>query len=208
MIARLRGTLVAKESPAIIIDCNGVGYQVSVSSYTSSQLGSIGTDVCLRIHTQASFQDGKITLYGFIDEREHRMFDLLMDVPGVSASKALPILSNADPLTIAGWIAAGKTTELKACKGIGKKTAETLVFELREKCELLLATFGAGGGTDTIVSVPRAKHKSPMLEEVGTALLSMGWKPVEVDTVLGQLLVPPGATIETLLKHALQAMPR
>jgi Holliday junction DNA helicase RuvA len=209
MIARLKGTLVDRQDGRVVIDCAGVGYEVSVSGYTQSQLGELQSEVCLRIHTQFSFQDGKITLYGFSAEREHRLFDLLIEVKGVSASKAMPILSNADPVTIAGWIAGGKTTELKACRGIGKKTADALVFELQEKCEALLATFGASGEPVTARVPARKKHQSAMLDQVGTALLTMGWKAAEVDTALGKIEVPAaGATLENLLREALQVMPR
>jgi len=209
LIARLSGTLVETSGQSAIIDCQGVGYLVQVSAYTERALGETGSSITLRIHTQFSFQDGKVTLYGFSSKREHELFDTLIGVKGVSASKAIPMLSNADPMTLASWIAEGKAKELKSCKGIGKKTAETLVFELQEKCEALMVSWGhvQAASTPTSGAGP-GRRRSPLLSEVGTALTAMGWKPQEVESAVGQLQVPPGATIETLLKDALMAMPR
>jgi len=208
VIARLAGTLIERSvlgaTPRIIVDCAGVGYDVTVPMSTLLALPEPGSEVTLRIFTHAT--ENRLALYGFATAEERQLFDLLITVKNVGPSTACAILSGApSPDGLARTIAAGDVAGLVRLKGVGKKTAELLVVELREKCEYLLATWGAGGSLPAVA--PRSA-RAPILDDVASALVNMGWRPAEADKVLARMAVPAGATVELLLREALRAMPR
>ncbi|MEJ7600416.1 MAG: Holliday junction branch migration protein RuvA [Kofleriaceae bacterium] len=212
MIARLDGTLV-REDDQVIVDCNGVGYEVICSNYTLAALPAAGDKITLRIFTQVRETD--ITLYGFYEHSERSLFDLLITVKNVGPSTAIAMLSGASPRDIAALIARQDVPGLVRIKGIGKKTAELLVVELHEKCELLVLTWNASGGVRPAASIyppavpARGKPgRHPMLEEVASAMSGMGWRPAEADAAVADLVVEDGASIESLLRQALRKMPR
>ena len=210
MIARLEGTLL-RDGEHLIIDCNGVGYEVTCSAYTLASLPKHGERVVLRIYTQVRETD--IALYGFVDPQERGLFDLLITVKNVGPSTAITILSGSSPRDIAALIAREDVPGLTKIKGIGKKTAELLVVELREKCELMVMTWNAAGGIRPVAavagSVRAAKAgRHPLLGEVMTALVNMGWRPAEAEAAVAELPVEEGSTIEVLLRQALRSMPR
>ncbi|HTR50033.1 MAG TPA: Holliday junction branch migration protein RuvA [Kofleriaceae bacterium] len=207
MIARLDGTLIERDPPHVVVDCGGVGYEVTCSAYTLAQLPADGERVTLRVFTQA--QENKIALYGFCDAQERALFDLLITVKNVGPATAVAILGGATPRDIAGLIAREDVAGLTRIKGVGKKTAELLVVELREKCEQAVLGWDASGGLRAVVAPARIRPKRhQLLDEVATALVGMGWKPQEAEAAIGELAVPDGATIEQLLRHALRSMPR
>jgi Holliday junction DNA helicase RuvA len=208
MIGRLRGTLVGREGTHVVIDCGGVGYEVTCSGHTLGALPALDEEVTLRVFTHA--QENKVALYGFLTAAERQLFDLLITVKNVGPSSAMSILSGGhDPRGIAELIAREDTGGLTRVKGVGKKTAEMLVVELREKCEMLLLTWSASG-EPRLVAMPAGARKvrHPMLDEVLAALVGMGWKPVQAEAAVTDLAVGPGITLETLLRQALRAMPR
>lgn len=209
MIGRLRGTLVERVGGNhVIVDCGGVGYEVACSGYTLGALPEPGTEVTLRVFTHA--QENKIALYGFFTPEERELFDLLITVKNVGPSTAMGILSGgADPRSLAELIAKEDVSGLTRIKGIGKKTAELVVVELREKCELVLLSWNASGSIRSVAQpagTRRGRH--PMLDEVAAALVSLGWKPIEADAAVAELVVGPGITLEMLVRSALRSMPR
>jgi Holliday junction DNA helicase RuvA len=209
MIGRLRGTLVEQEETSLIIDCGGVGYEVTVSTHTLATLPPVGEPVTMRIFTQTL--ETRIALYGFGSTLERDLFDLLITVKNVGPSSAMGILSGGlGPEQIAGLIARGETSQLTKLRGVGKKTAEMLVVELREKCELLLASWSAAGRPQpAVVARPASTSGRPaVLDEVAQALHQLGWRPAAVDKAVGELEVTEGATLESLLRQALRSMPR
>ncbi|HET9624633.1 MAG TPA: Holliday junction branch migration protein RuvA [Kofleriaceae bacterium] len=212
MIARLDGTLI-RDGEHVIVDCGGVGYEVTCSAYTTAGLPATGSRVTLRVYTKVS--DTAIALYGFIDQQERDLFDLLITVKNVGPSTAIAMLSGASPRDIATLIARQDVPGLVRIKGIGKKTAELLVVELHEKCELLVLTWNADGsprpvavpaGAARAKSVVAARH--PLLGEVMSALVTMGWRPNEAEQAVAELEVGDDASLETLLRQALRSMPR
>ena len=210
MIARLEGTLI-RDGEHVIVDCNGVGYEVTCSAYTIAALPSHGEKVTLRVFTQ--MRETAIALFGFIDAHERDLFDLLITVKNVGPSTAIAMLSGAGPRDIAALIAREDVPGLTKIKGIGKKTAELLVVELREKCELMVMTWNAAGGIRPVAAVAGSVRTSkvgrhPLLGEVMTALVNMGWRQVEAEAVVAELPVEEGTTIEVLLRQALRSMPR
>ena len=214
MIARLEGTLV-REDERVVVDCGGVGYEVTCSAYTLAALPQSGERVALRVFTQV--RETEIALFGFIDHEERALFDRLITVKNVGPSTAITILSGSNPRDIAALIAREDVAGLTRIKGIGKKTAELLVVELHEKCELLLLSWNADGGVRSVAmpaGAVRAKpvtarqHRHPLLGEVMSALVSMGWRPAEAEQAISDLAVGDDASIETLLRQALRSMPR
>lgn len=209
MIARLEGTLIERMPPHIVLDVNGVGYDVICSGYTLAELPPDGARVTLRIFTHAT--ENKLSLFGFIDRQERALFDLLITVKNVGPSTAIAILTGSNPRDIATLIANEDVPGLTRIKGIGKKTAELLVVELHEKCaEALRAWDGAGGVRPVAMPsvVRKTSSRHPLVDEVANALVGMGWRPQEADQAVVDLPVPPDATIEQLLRQALRSMPR
>jgi Holliday junction DNA helicase RuvA len=210
MIGRLRGTVVERGVDHVVIDCGGVGYEVTTTLGTLAELPGEG-EVTLRIFTHA--QENKIALYGFATQEEREVFDFLITVKNVGPSTAVGILSGSPSvLSLVQAIAAGDAAGLTRIKGVGKKTADLLVVELREKCEWLLANWRAAGlgtplGTAPIPPSGRGR-RSPLLDDVASALVGLGWRAAEVDKMVARLEVPADATVETLLRDALRAMPR
>lgn len=210
MIARLRGTLVERGADGVVVDCGGVGYDVTVSLPTLAALPEIGAEVTLRVFTHA--QENRVALYGFATAEERELFDRLITVKNVGPQTAIAILSGVTSAQeLARTIAAGDVAALTRIRGVGKKTADLLVVELREKCEWLVASWGAAGvaAPSSGAAAPvRRGGRSPMLEDVASALVGLGWRPAEVDKVVTRLDVPADATVESLLRDALRAMPR
>ncbi len=209
MIARLEGTLVDRDPPRVIVDCGGVGYEVTCSSYTFAGLPAEGERVTLRVFTHAL--ENKLTLYGFVDAQERALFDQLIKVKNVGPSTAIAILGGSSPRDIAQLIAREDVAGLTKIKGVGKKTAELLVVELKDRCAELLLAWDASGGLRPValpVGATKKAKRHPMVDEVMLALVGMGWRQQEVEAAVGDLPVPPNATIEQLLRDALRSMPR
>lgn len=212
MIARLEGVLVERDPPHVVIDCGGVGYEVVCSSYTLAGLPADGERVTLRVFTHAT--ENKLALFGFGGTQERALFDLLITVKNVGPSTAIAILGSATPRDLAGLIAREDVAGLTRIKGIGKKTAEMLVVELRDKCAEALLGWDAGDALRPVAlpaGAARGKRRPashPLLEDVRLALVGMGFQPAEVDRVVVELPVPEGATLEGLLRQALKGMPR
>jgi Holliday junction DNA helicase RuvA len=214
VIARLEGTLI-RDDEHVVVDCGGVGYEVTCSAYTLAALPASGERVVLRVFTQV--RETEIALFGFIDPQERGLFDLLITVKNVGPSTAIAILSGSSPRDIASLIAREDVVGLTRIKGIGKKTAELLVVELRDKCELLVLAWSAtaDGGVRPVAipagaARPRsgAPLRSPLVGEVMTALVSMGWRPAEAEAAVSELQVGDNASLESLLRQALRNMPR
>jgi Holliday junction DNA helicase RuvA len=217
VIARLEGTL-HRDGEHVVVDCGGVGYEVTCSAYTLAALPAHGERVVLRVFTQV--RETEIALFGFIDQQERALFDLLITVKNVGPSTAIAILSGSTPRDIANLIAREDVAGLTRIKGIGKKTAELLVVELRDKCEVLLLSWNAtddGGvrpvGLPTLAAGaarPRTGPalRNPLLAEVMTALVTMGWRPAEAEQAVSDLQVGDSASLESLLRQALRNMPR
>ena len=212
MIARLDGILL-RDGEHVVVDCGGVGYEVTCSAFTLAGLPPNGERVVLRVFTQV--RETEIALFGFLEAQERTLFDLLITVKNVGPSTAIAILSGASRRDIATLIAREDVAGLTRIKGIGKKTAELLVVELREKCEAMLLSWNAEGGVRPVAlptGVPRPKPARggghPMLADVVSALITMGWRPAEAEQAVTDLAVGEDATLESLLRQALRNMPR
>jgi holliday junction DNA helicase RuvA len=208
MIGRLRGILAEQDDTCILVECVGVGYEVFVSTHTLLGLPQAGEEVTLRVFTH--MMENKITLYGFGSALERDLFDLLITVKKVGPASAVGILSGgAGPMEIAQMITEGNVGLLTKIRGVGKKTAEMLVVELREKCEALLTRTGGGAARMVPAARPATRPDRPaILDDVAAALAQLGWRPAEAEKAVGDLEVNEGSTLESLIRKALRSMPR
>jgi Holliday junction DNA helicase RuvA len=189
MIAHLRGTLVATSPGHVIVDCNGVGYDVTVSMNTFTQLPDAGREVSLFIYTHV--REDQIALFGFHLAEEKALFEKLLSVSGIGPKLAVNILGGMDTRQLAGTIRGGDAAKLTRMPGVGKKTAERMVLELKDK----LADFGA------VPVAPRPRH--PLEEDVLSALINLGYQPAAAEKALGQLGAADGRSFEQLFRAAL-----
>lgn len=208
MIGRLRGVLGERDGNQIIVDCGGVGYLVTCSGFTLAALPAEGEPVTLLVFTHA--QENKIALYGFLTVAERELFDHLITVKNVGPASAMAILSGSEPRALVELIAREDAVGLTRIKGVGKKTAELLVVELKDKAQGLLLSWSAGGEVRPVARAAGAGRpaRHPMLDEVAQALVGLGWKPAEADLAIAELAISPGITLDVLLRQALRSMPR
>ncbi|MCX7639476.1 MAG: Holliday junction branch migration protein RuvA [Pyrinomonadaceae bacterium] len=196
MIAYLSGKLLEKNVTSLIVDVGGVGYEVFVPLTTFYEVGEIGSMVSLRIYTHV--REDSLQLYGFLHEKERQLFLKLISVQGISAKSGISILSsmNADELIKA--ILNKDITKLMAIPGIGRKTAERLTIELRDKLKNL-ATFEDG--------TKAKKVEFPEHEDVIAALVSLGYqKSVAESAVKEAMKEETEMDIKKLLRKSLQIL--
>ncbi len=188
MIGYLSGEIISASPTKLLINVNGVGYTVSVSLNTFESIGG-KTKVSLYIVTMV--REDAINLFGFADEQEKAMFELLISVSGIGAKSALSILSGIRPADLKNTIASGDSARLAMTPGIGKKTADRLILELREKIDAI-------GPVQT--GMPRG-----IRSEAISALLALGYNQKNAETVVREILSESGdISIEDLLKAALK----
>jgi len=197
MIALLTGKIAHKAPDYIILDVNGVGYRVQIPFSTYYALPAEGSAVSLQIHT--SVKEDAINLYGFRTQQEKELFQLLIGVSGVGPKLANGILSNSEPSELAESLVSGNLARLSAIPGIGKKTAERLVLELKEKVKKL-------GLAQPATHTAPAAAKQEMREDVLSALINLGYKEAVVQKALGEIKMAEDATVETILKQALKIL--
>lgn len=195
MIARLAGKVAEKGADHVVVDVGGVGYLVHLSAVTLSSLPPQGGDVALRTFTNVR-QDA-IELFGFATEDEEAVFRALIDVKGVGPRAAQNILSGIDARELAQAVAGGDVARLTKVPGIGKKTAERLVVELKEKLALLARAAGPG----------KARPGAGVLEQLRQALVNLGYKPPQADAAADALRDgAEGKRLDELLRDALKRL--
>ncbi|HEX4311423.1 MAG TPA: Holliday junction branch migration protein RuvA [Acidobacteriaceae bacterium] len=162
MIAHLRGRLFSKHPGQAIVEAGGVGYDVTISVPTFTALPREGAEVALFIHTHV--REDALSLFGFMDRNEKRLFERLITVSGVGPKLAVTILSGLDPERTVAAIRGQDHATLTLIPGVGKKLAERLVVELKEKLE------------DLAVAAPAAQPAGPAAEDVLSALVNLGYQ--------------------------------
>ena len=194
MIGRLRGTLVSRQPPWLLVEVGGVGYEVQAPMSTIYDLPGVGNEIVLLTH-YALKEDGA-ALYGFLHEAERALFRNLQKVSGIGAKIALAVLSGVSTEHFARLVQTGDVAALTRIPGIGKKTAERIVVELRDRLDGLSGLPGA--------SMPAGHVPLDAAGEAGVALQQLGYKPVEV-TRLVQKVAAEGDSAETIIRKALRA---
>jgi len=199
MISRLRGLLIQKQPPWLLIDVAGVGYEVQAPMSTFYQLPELNNEVILLTHL--SIRDDAHVLYGFSHETERRLFRDLIKINGVGPKLALSVLSAMDNETFTQCVNSGSTAMLTKIPGVGKKTAERLLIEMRDK---LNASPSLDNTTDSIALTSATVTTASATADAESALIALGYKPQEA-TRLVKLVAEPDASSETLIRKALQA---
>lgn len=197
MIALLHGEVAARRSDHVVVLCGGVGYRAAVSAQTLRQVPPAGEAVTL--HTHLIAREDALTLYGFHSEAERELFLLLLGVQAVGPKVALAVLSAASPAELAGALAAGDAARLQAVPGIGKRTAERIIVELREKVSEAAGIAPAGGGEGPL-RARRVRAEGPR-ELARGGLLELGYGLEEADALLADV---EGDSAEQLIAAALR----
>jgi holliday junction DNA helicase RuvA len=193
MIGSLRGKLIEKRPNQILVDINGVGYQVQIPLSTFASLGALHAETSLLIHTHV--REDQITLYGFVTAREKQCFELLISASGVGPSLALKILSGMSIEELVPAIRKGDLAQLVKIPGVGRKTAERIVVELRDKL--------------VVIDVPDAgkqSTRSQLEEDVASALSNLGYDTKSVEHAIEKSRAASGVDFEKLLRSSLQIL--
>ncbi len=199
MIAFLRGRVLEKQPSRLIVDVGGVGYDVSVPLSTFYSAGEAGAEIALRVHTHV--REDQLALYGFLTALELAVFERLIGISGIGPKLALAVLSGMEPRELVAAIERSDLARLTRIPGIGKKTAERIVVELRDRLPKALA-----GVAGTTAPAPAADLRR---DELGSALANLGYDRRAIDKALDGLLADqPDATFEQQLRAALKALSR
>lgn len=197
MIALLTGTIAHKAPDAVILDVHGVGYRVMIPFSTYYELPESGNTATLQVHTHV--KEDAIHLYGFRTLAEKELFQLLISVSGVGPKLAVNILSNIDAPELSQAIMRGDLARLSAIPGIGRKTAERLILELKEKLKKL-APDSMAPRTQAVAG------PADLRDDVVSALVNLGYKEAVVAKVLDGVDLTTGDSVETILKLALKRL--
>ncbi|MCP5141811.1 MAG: Holliday junction branch migration protein RuvA [Gammaproteobacteria bacterium] len=197
MIGFLRGQLVAKQPPSLLIDVNGVGYEVDAPMSTFFQLPPLGQEV--RLFTHLAVREDAHTLYGFGSDTERGLFRTLIKVNGIGAKLALGILSGVGPDEFVAAVQRGDVSLLTRLPGIGKKTAERLVVELRDR----LGDFNVGKAAIGMRK-PVADAPADAVGDAVSALQALGYKPADASRMV-KSVAEDGMGSEELIRLALKA---
>jgi len=196
MIGSLRGRLSAKQAPQIVIECSGIGYEVETPMSTFLDLPELGTDLFLYTHLLVR-EDAQI-LYGFATEDERLMFRTLLKVNRVGAKLALGILSAMSTNDFRRCVELEDTTSMSKIPGVGKKTAERLIIEMRDRID----TAAPGGGKSAPLTVEASARN-----EAVDALIALGYRPKEVHMLISKFDIEDKSAediIRLALKQAVQ----
>ena len=198
MIAYLHGQLAEATPTHIIIDCHGVGYAVFIPLSSYDKLPPQGNEVKLLTYHHVVSQDGTQQLFGFATPEEREMFLLLISISGIGPKLAINILSSTSISALRNAIASGDTATLSTLRGIGKKTAERLIVELKDKV----------GGAGTFATKGRAATpEEQKLSDAVLALVSLGYKQIDAHRIVLAVAdkAGPKATVEELVRAALKS---
>lgn len=199
MIAHITGKLIHKQPNSIIVDVGGVGYELTVPLSTFYDLGEAGTEVSLRVHTHV--REDALQLFGFRTDREKKLFLLLVSVSGIGPKLAVTVLSGLSAEELVQAIRAGNLAKLVGIPGVGKKTAERMLLELKDKAAAILPP-GLEEPPGTV-----AQTGDAMREDVISALVNLGYqKPLAEKAVGAVLKDSPDANFTTTLKQSLRTL--
>ena len=192
MITQIKGRLIEKSPTEVIIDCNGIGYSVNISLNTFSK---IGDDENIKLFTYLIIKEDSHSLYGFFDKSERSLFKLLISVSGVGASTGRMMLSSLSPNEIISAILNENVQIIQSIKGIGLKTSQRIILELKDKVLLL-----EGSEQEQLVLNTEST-------EAASALEVLGYSQKQTTKILSKIIAEnPGINVETLIKKALNKL--
>jgi holliday junction DNA helicase RuvA len=193
VIAMVSGTVAVRRADHVVVDCGGVGYRLAVSAETLKHVPAVGKGVLL--HSHLVVRDDALALYGFATEEERELFLMLIAVQSVGPKVALGVLSGGPPRQLLAAVAAGDTARLQAAPGVGKRTAERIVVELREKV-------GANTAVPPALAAVRSDDPRTLARD---GLLGLGYSALEADELLDGA---EGERPEDLIAYALRTARR
>ncbi len=196
MFAYIKGELAEKTQSYVVIDVNGVGYQIFVSELAISQIGEVGSIV--KLHTYYYVREDVICLYGFLNKEELRMFELLLSVSGIGAKSAIATLSNITPSSFALAVITDNVATLTKIPGVGKKTAQRLILELKDKIKT----------EEAVAKAPETQivlEANENVEEATAALQILGYTKKEVEKALEHVSVE-NASVEEIIRKCLSIL--
>ena len=192
MITQIKGRLIEKSPTEVIVDCNGIGYSINISLNTYSQ---IGDDENIKLYTYLLIKEDSHSLYGFFKKSERSLFKLLISVSGVGASTARMMLSSLSPSEIISAIMSENVQVVQSIKGIGLKTAQRIILELKDK---VLSLEEAGDESLTL---------NNQSEEASSALEVLGYSRKQTSKLLSKIISEnPGINVESIIKKALNKL--
>lgn len=197
MIGRLQGVLLEKSAPDLLVDVHGVGYEVQAPISTIAMLGKVGDPVIL--YTHMSVREDAHQLYGFIDKSQRKLFRTLIKLNGVGPKLALAILSGMDVQAFALCVHNEDVASLTKLPGVGKKTAERLIVEMRDR----LLEWDAPAPLWQAAARSEQSEADAMLQEAESALVALGYKPVEAARMLNRI-ADQASTPEEMIRLALR----
>jgi len=192
MITQIKGRLIEKSPTELVVDCNGIGYSLNISLNTYSQ---IGNDENIKLYTYLLIKEDSHSIYGFFKKSERSLFKLLISVSGVGASTARMMLSSLSPSEIISAIMSENVQVIQSIKGIGLKTAQRIILELKDK----------------VLSLDEAGDESLILnkqsEEASSALEVLGYSRKQTSKLLSKIISEnPGINVESIIKKALNKL--
>jgi Holliday junction DNA helicase RuvA len=197
VIAHLRGRILEKQPNRLVVDANGVGYDVAVPLSTFYVLGEAGSEIALRIHTHV--REDALSLYGFATRLEQELFERLISVSGIGPKVALAVLSGIEPPDLVRAIERADLARLTAIPGVGKKTSERIVVELKDRLPRIAAPVPSNGP----IEPPAIK------DDVLSALINLGYhRPLAEKAVDAAVKANPGGDFERTLRQALRELAR
>jgi holliday junction DNA helicase RuvA len=195
MIARLSGTLAERSPESVVVDVAGVGYQVFVSLQTFASLPAEGDPIQLLTYTHV--REDALQLFGFADAAEKALFLLLKEVSGIGPKLALNILSGLPAAELRAAIRGGDLARLTAIPGVGKKTAERMVLELRDKVAMIAAE-----------RPPAEKEDRRLAADAASALVNLGYRRPDAERAVDQALTAGRTSLQDVILHALKGLSR
>jgi Holliday junction DNA helicase RuvA len=201
MIAFLRGRILDKQPTRVVVDVQGVGYEVFVPLSTYYDIGDEDADVSLRVYTHV--REDSLQLYGFLTDLERQLFERLIGISGIGPKLAIAVLSGVESVELVAAVQRGDVARLTAIPGVGKKTAERIVLELRDKLSQLAVPVVAGeAGTE-------ARQGDRLRGDLVSALQNLGYHRPQAEKAVEAIVTStPDATFEQALRAALRELMR
>jgi Holliday junction DNA helicase RuvA len=193
MIAHLRGRLLSKDPNRAVVEAAGVGYELAISVPTYSELPNTGSEVALHVHTHV--REDAIALFGFLRTDEKRLFERLIAVSGIGPKLAITILSGMSAEFLVAAIRGNELAALTKVPGIGKKTAERMVLELRDKL-------------DAFTAAPAKRASSAVEDDVLSALVNLGYQENAAEKAIAAAAASERSSFDTLFKAAMAQLRR
>lgn len=198
MIARLRGTLASKSPGEVVVDVGGVGYQIHVSLATYAALPRPGQEVTLDIHTHV--REDALQLYGFLDAKEKKVFELMLSVSGIGPRLATNVLSGIPAADMVDALTAGDVARLVAIPGVGRKLAQRLTVELKDRALLLQ------NGRGTRTQPGDTERVASLVREATSALVNLGYRAAEAERAVRVAIEHGEERLEDIIRVALRGI--